>query len=102
MPDNKLLLAAFEKFRKDNWPFIKSMKHARNKTIAHNDASDNQLGIRFGTFEYGEDIKYFNELHQLIDQMYKHGGLSLFSEWPEHTTQDIKSFINIIVGVKSC
>lgn len=25
MPDNKLLLADFEKFRKDNWPFIKSM-----------------------------------------------------------------------------
>ncbi|MDO6719891.1 hypothetical protein Q4575_10790 [Psychrosphaera sp. 1_MG-2023] len=101
IPDNKLLVAAFEKFRKDNWPFIKSMKHARNKTIAHNEVSDNQLDIRFGTFEYGEDIKYFNELHQLIDQMYKHEGLSLFSEWPEHTTQDIKSFINIIVGVQS-
>lgn len=99
--DNSLLLLEFEILRKDNWSFIKSIKTARNKVIAHNDTSSGQLNVRFGIFNEGDDIQYFNDLHQLIDRMYKHAGLTLFNDWPEFVIQDAKSFINVILAAKN-
>ena len=102
MPENNGLLDIFETFRKNNWTFIKSIKHARNKTIAHNDAAKIHHGIRYASYPEGADIKYFKELHDLLDQLYKAAGLNLFVDWPDMTKYDISSFISVLLESKKC
>ena len=87
---------SYKKFLEDNKEFIKSMKKARVKVVAHRDweAFNSPYGV--GAFPAGLDDKYFNSLHEIISEGYKELGLDFFPEWPSFILGDTKIFMNKI------
>ena len=87
---------SYKKFLEDNKEFIKSMKKARVKVVAHRDLGVFNSPDGVGAFPEGLDENYFNSLHEIISEGYKELGLDFFPEWPSFILGDTKIFMNKI------
>ena len=87
---------SYNKFLEDNKEFIKAMKEARVKVVAHRDRKTFNSPYGVGGFPAGLDDKYFNSLHEIISEGYKELGLDYFPEWPSFIVNDTKIFTDKI------
>ena len=85
---------SYNKFLEDNKEFIKAIKEARVKVVAHRDFEVFKSADGVGAFSAGLDEKYFNSLHEIISEGYKELGLDFFPEWPSFIVNDTKIFMD--------
>ncbi len=87
---------SYNKFLEDNKEFIKAIKKARVKVVAHRDLKVFNSLDGVGAFPEGLDEKYFNSLHKIISEGYEELGLGFFPEWPSFIVDYTKTFMNKI------
>ena len=90
---------SYNKFLEDNKEFIKAIKEARVKVVAHRDFEVFKSADGVGAFSAGLDEKYFDSLHEIISEGYRELGLDCFPEWPLFIVDDTKIFMDKMLKI---
>ena len=102
LPDHQDLLKEYKDLCSQNDSFISSIKLARSKIIAHHDVEAVSRNSLLGDFPKNSNTIYFNNLHSLMDKLYKHVGMGCFPKWPSFNEDDVQDFVDTLIKLKKC